>query len=104
MAQDATLHIKLDRETDDRLRQLAEARRVSKAQLVRDAIAACYQTSLADLLVAQARAVAAYQGGYISLGKLAQTMGLHVLHVRPWLEERGIAQLTAYGEDDAAHA
>lgn len=45
MAQDATLHVKIDRQTDERLLKLARSRRVSKGQLVREAITACYQTA-----------------------------------------------------------
>ena len=104
MAQDATLHIKLDSETDARLKQLAESRRTSKGQLVREAISACYQASLSDLPIHQSQALAAYQGGYISLGKLAKEMGIHVLQLRSWLAERGIVQHNAYGDEDAARA
>jgi len=104
MAQDATLHVKLDSETDARLKQLADARQKSKGQLVREAISACYQTSFSELPLQQSQAIAAYQGGFISIGKLARTMGMHVLQLRPWLEERGLTQHNAYGDEDAARA
>jgi len=104
MPQDATLHVKLDRDTDTRLKRLAEARGTSKGQLVRDAIASCYQVGLGDLPVAQQQALAAYQGGYISLSRLAQATGMHVLALRTWLQERGIEQHNAYGDADAANA
>jgi len=104
MAQDATLHVKLDRETDTRLKLLAEARNKSKGQLVREAIAACYQTSMSDLPLRQSQALAAYQGGYISIGKLGREMGMHVLQLRTWLSEQGIAQRNAYSDQDAALA
>ena len=104
MAQDATLHVKLDGKTDDHLRRLAYDRKTSKGQLVRDAIATCYQTSAADLPVRQRQALEAYQGGFISLGKLARVMGLHVLDARRWLDEHGVAQGTAWSKEDATHA
>ena len=104
MAQETTLHIKLDRETDAKLKQLAETRRTSKGQLVREAISACYQLSFADLPLQQHQALIAYQGGYISLGKLAKVMGMHALELRAWLAEQGIAQNTAYGDRDASRA
>ena len=104
MAQEATLHVKLDSETDARLKRLAEARRKSKGQLVREAISTCYQTSFAELPLQQSQAIAAYQGGYISLGKLAKVMGMHVLQLRRWLGERDISQHNAYGDEDAARA
>ena len=103
MAQDATLHVKLDRDTDARLKQLAHARGTSKGQLVRDAISACYQATMDGLPVQQSHALAAYQGGFISLSRLAKAMGMHVLEVRPWLQERGFEQRNAYGATDATH-
>lgn len=104
MAQDATLHIKLDRATDERLKQLAHDRRTSKGQLVREAISACYPSAVENLPLQQKQALTAYQGGYISLGKLARVMGLHALEMRRWLDEHGIAQQSVYGDGDAANA
>jgi predicted transcriptional regulator len=104
MPQDATLHVKLDRDTDERLTRLAYARGKSKGQLVREAIASCYQASFADLPQHQQQALAAYQGGYVSIGKLAKVMGMHVLEVRTWLNEHHIAQANALGESDADNA
>ena len=104
MAQDITLHVKLDSETDAQLKRLSAARRKSKGQLVREAISACYQTVFAELPLPQSQALMAYQGGYISIGKLAKVMGMQVLELRQWLAERDIAQRNAYGDADAAHA
>ena len=104
MAQDATLHVKLDSETDEKLKRLAEVRRKSKGQLVREAISACYQSSFADLPLQQSQALAAYQGGYISLGKLAREMGMHVLKLRQWMVEQGIPQHNVYGDEDSVRA
>lgn len=104
MAQDATLHVKLDRETDARLKRLAKSHSKSKGQLVREAISACYQASAADLPLQQRQALAAYQGGYISIGKLAKEMGLHVLDLRSWLADQGIPQRNAFGEEDTDRA
>ena len=104
MAQDTSLHVKLDSETDIHLKQLAQTRGISKGQLVREAISACYQATFAELPLNQRQALAAYQGGYISLGKLAKVMGRHVLEQRGWLEERGIAQGNVYGNEDTSHA
>lgn len=104
MPQDATLHVKLDSKTDQDLKKLAHERGKSKGQLVREAITACYQTALDDIPIRQRQAIFAYQGGYISLGKLAQEMGMHVLELRPWLQERGIAQSNAFGDEDVTNA
>jgi predicted HTH domain antitoxin len=104
MAQDATLHVKIDNATDSKLTQLAHSRDKSKGQLVREAIAACYQTSTDDVPLAQRQAIAAYQGGYISMAKLAKVMGMHALALRQWLDDHGIPQLNAYSDEDAAHA
>ena len=104
MAQDATLHVKLDSVADKKLKDLAYARGMSKGQLVREAISACYQISLADLPLQQRQALAAYEGGYISLGKLAKVMGMHALELRRWMKEHGVAQRNAFGDEDAANA
>jgi len=104
MAQNATLHIKLDKNTDKQLKQLAYVRKTSKGQLVREAITACYQTSTDQLTLSQQQALAACQGGYISINKLASIMGMHVLDLRRWLNERGIQTPTAYGTEDAGNA
>jgi predicted HTH domain antitoxin len=104
MAQDATLHVKLDKATDEKLKKLACSRDKSKGQLVREAIEVCYQTSLDDLPLSQRQALAAYQGGYLSLGRLAQVMGMHALALRRWLEEHGIPPAAAYRDEDAGHA
>jgi predicted DNA-binding protein len=104
MTQDATLHIKLDSETDRKLKNLAYSRGKSKGQLVREAITACYQTAFEELPLPQRQALAAYQGGFISMGKLAKIMGMHALAMRGWLEEHGVIPLTVYGDEDAAHA
>jgi len=104
MAQEVTLHVKLDNEMDAKLRSLAKSRRKSKGQLVRDALSAYSQIPVEDLPLHQNQALVACQGGYISLGKLARVMGMHVLQLRPWLQERGIAQNSVYGDEDAAHA
>lgn len=104
MAQTATLHVKLDAGTDGKLKRMAYNLHKSKGQLVREAITACYQTSLDELPLPQRQAIAAYQGGYISLGKLAKDMGMHVLELRRWLEERDLPLSNAYKNEDDVHA
>ena len=104
MPQDATLHVKLDSETAGKLKKLAYDQGKSKGQLVREAISACYQTKLDDLPLRQRQALAAYQGGYVSMGKLARVMGMHVLELRGWLKEHGITTRNASGEEDAQNA
>ena len=95
MAQDATLRVKIDPATKEELARLAAARKTSKGQLVRDAIFACYQVPLNELPLQQRHALAAFVGGYISIGKLAEAFGMHVLDLRRWLSERRIKQNTA---------
>ena len=104
MPRDATLHVKLDSEMDEKLKRLAATRGMSKGELVRSAIAACYQTALDDLPIRQQQAVSAYQGGYIGIGKLAKELGMHVLQLRGWLEERGLRQRTGFNDSDVQHA
>ncbi len=104
MRQDSTLHVKLDSETDRKIKELAYTQGKSKGQLVREAISACYQTSLENLPLRQQQAIAAYQGGFISLNRLARTMGMHALEQRQWLKEHGISVRTAFSESDIANA
>lgn len=104
MVQTATLHVKLNADVDQQLKKLARLRNLSKGQLVREAISACYQTTLADLPVHQRQAIHAYEGGFISLGKLSQVMGMHTLELRHWLQEHEIAQRSTYNELDVDHA
>lgn len=58
----------------------------------------------AELPLQQSQAIVAYQRGDISIGKLAKVMGMHVLQLRRWLEERDIVPRNAYGDEDAVHA
>lgn len=104
MSQDTALHIKLDSETDKKLKKLAYDQGKSKGQLVREAISACYQTAMEDLPLRQRQAIAAYQGGYISLGRLARAMGMHVLELRNWMKGHGMPTRETFNESDIAHA
>lgn len=104
MAHDAALHLKLDPAVAENLGRVAHARKVSRAQLVREAISACYQTESTGLPIKQQQALAAYQGEFISIGKLARMMGMHVLELRHWLHEHGIAQNNAYTDRESADA
>ncbi|TVR57800.1 MAG: ribbon-helix-helix protein, CopG family [Spirochaetaceae bacterium] len=104
MAHDTTLHIKIDSATNEELTRLAAARGTSKGRLVRDAISACYHVPIDELPVQQRRALAAFEGGFISIGKLAESLGLHVLEMRRWLSEHGIDQGTGTSADDHRHA
>ncbi len=102
--QTATLHVKLDPELDSRLRRLARQRKVSKGQLVRQAVASCYQLTAESLPRQQQQALAAYEGGFISLGKLAEKMGLSPVETRDWLSEHEIPQNIMFAAEDADHA
>ena len=97
MAKDATLHVKLDTALANGLKELATQRGVSVATLVRQALVATYQPQILDLSQRQRQAVEAYQGGFISLGRLAEALGLHLLEARAWLAEHQIPQNTAGG-------
>ncbi len=46
----------------------------------------------ATLHVQQRHALAAYVRGHISIGKLAEALGMHVPDLRRWLSEHGIEQ------------
>ena len=101
---DATLHIKIDKAAAENLKKIAKYRNSSQGQLVREAINSCYQADFSELPEKQKQALSAYQGGFISIGKLAEIMGMHVLEMRRWLNEREIGQNTMLGDEDALHA
>lgn len=104
MAHDATLHIKLDGITNENLKKLAYNQQKSKGQLVREALAACYQADFSGFTLKQSQALSAYNGGFISAGKLASVMGMQVLELREWLNDHGIKQNNAFGDMDHVNA
>lgn len=101
---DATLHVKLEKAMADNLKKIAKNRNTSQGQLVREAINACYQADFSSLPRNQEQALSAYQGGFISIGKLAEIMGMHVLEMRTWLNEREIAQNNMLNDDYPTNA
>jgi len=92
--QNATLHIKVKPEIAKGLKLLSKKRETSVGELIRQAVFSCYQK----------QAIAAFQGGYISLGKLAEEMGMNVLDIRIWLEEHNILQNNSFQESDIKNA
>ena len=102
--QSSTLHVKVTPELAKGLKSLSRKRETSVGELVRKAVLSCYQLELLNLNETQRRAVEAYQGGYISIGKLAEEMGMHVWHLQKWLEEHDIPQNNTFSEDDVKHA
>jgi hypothetical protein len=102
--QSSTLHIKVKPELARGLKELSRKREISVGELVRQALLSCYQLELLDLNQRQRRAIEAFQGGYISLGKLAEEMGMTVLNTRKWLNEHDIVQNNSFLEDDVKNA
>ena len=102
--QNATLHIKIKPELAQGLKELSKKRETSVGELVRQAVVSCYQIELLGLGEKQRRAFGAFQGGYISLGKFAEDMGMPVLQARKWLQEHDIPQNNSFLEDDVNNA
>jgi len=102
--QNTTLHIKVKPEIAKGLKLLSKKRETSVGELIRQAVSSCYQLELLDLNQAQKQAIAAFQGGYISLGKLAEEMGMNILDIRIWLEEHNILQNNSFQESDIENA
>jgi mRNA-degrading endonuclease RelE of RelBE toxin-antitoxin system len=73
--QNATLHVKVTPELAEGLKKLSPKRATSVGELVRQAVLSCYQIDLLTLSEKQRRAIEAYQGGYVSLGKFSEEMG-----------------------------
>ena len=102
--QSSTLHIKVTPELAKGLKMLSRKRETSVGELVRQAVNSCYQLDLLNLSEQQRRAVEAFKGGYISLGKLSEEMGMRVWNTRRWLEEHGIAQNNSFLNEDLKNA
>mgnify|MGYP002641205433 CR=1 FL=1 len=102
--QNATLHIKVKPEIAKGLKLLSKKRETSVGELIRQAVFSCYQLELLGLNQEQKQAIAAFQGGYISLGKLAEKMGMDVWDIRTWLEEHDILQNNSFQESDIKNA
>jgi predicted HTH domain antitoxin len=102
--QNSTLHIKVKPELAKRLKVLSRKKDTSVGELVRRAVISSYQPELLDLNDKQRRAVEAFQGGYISLGKLGEELGMNVWNTRAWLEEHDIPQNNSFLEDDVKNA
>ena len=102
--QNSTLHIKVKPELAKGLKALAKKRETSVGELVRQALVSCYQIDIVNLGQKQRRAIEAFQGGYISQGKLAEEMGMSVWNTREWLIEHNIAQNNSFFENDVKNA
>jgi hypothetical protein len=102
--QSSTIHVKVKPELAKGLKALSRKRETSVGELVRQAVLSCYQLDLLNLNEKQRRAVQAFQGGYISLGKLAEEMGMNIWNTRKWLIEHDIAQKNSFLEDDVNNA
>jgi len=102
--QSSTLHIKVTPEVANALKSLSKKRETSVGELVRQAVHSCYQLDMLNLNEKMRRAVEAFQGGYVSLGKLAEEMGMNVWDTRMWLTEHDIAQNNSFLEDDISNA
>jgi hypothetical protein len=104
MSQTATLHIKIEPKLARGLKAIAKHRGQTMGELVRQALSSCYQSDLVGLTAPQRQAFEAWRGGFISLSKLAQIMGLAPLAMRNWLAEHDMGQPVSYQPGDAAHA
>ena len=86
------------------LKALARKRETSVGELIRQAVNSCYQIEIANLNEKPRLAVEAFQGGYISLGKLAEEMGMNIWNTRKWLLEHDIPQNNSFFENDVKNA
>lgn len=102
--QSSTLHIKIRPEIANGLKMLSKKQDVSVGELVRRAILSNYQLDLLELNVKQKRAVEAFQGGYISIGKLSEEMGMSIWDTQKWLKDHEILQNNSFLDDDVKNA
>lgn len=72
------------------LKQMATAMHRTLGELVRDAVDSTFTLDAVERR--HQVALAAYREGFISLGKLAESLGVDPLTARSYLKERGIEQ------------
>ena len=87
------------------LKQMATARHRTLGELVRDAIDSTFTIDTVERR--HQVALAAYREGSISLGKLAESLGVDPLTARNYLQEQGLAQQVQGADEiltDAANA
>ena len=99
-----TVHIKINHEINEGLKQLGKARGMSVSELIRQALFTCYQLDMLGITNRQKQALEAYRGGFISLGKLSEMMGCSPIEMRNWLNEREIKQNNSFSDNDVANA
>jgi len=102
--QNSTLHIKVKPEIAQGLKELSRKKETSVGELVRRAVISCYQLDFYDLSEKQRRALEAFRGDYISLGKLAEEFGMNNWDIREWLNEHNIPQNNSFLESDIKNA
>lgn len=100
----SVIHVKMPPRTAQNLKALSKKRAVPVGELVRQAVGRCYQFETIELAEHQRLALAAYQGGYISIGKLSEEMGMSIPDMRQWLNEHSVPQNGAFNEDDINNA
>jgi hypothetical protein len=98
------IHVKMKPKIAHDLKLLSKKRSLPVGELVRQAVSRCYQLDTMGLSQKQSLAFAAFQGGYISIGKLSEEMGVTVIETRRWLEEHEVPQNTVFSEDDVKNA
>lgn len=87
------------------LKQMATSMHRTLGELVRDAIDSTFTVDTVERR--HQVAVAAYREGFISLGRLAQSLGVDPLTARNYLKERGVLPMVQDMEEimsDAANA
>ncbi|HIJ96727.1 MAG TPA: hypothetical protein HPP94_13515 [Desulfuromonadales bacterium] len=87
------------------LKQMSASLHSTLGELVRDAIDSSITTDTVERR--HQVALAAYREGFISMGKLAESLGVDPLTARSYLKERGLLQLVQGADEimpDAANA
>lgn len=102
--ENTTLNIKIKPELARSLKALSKKNAVSVGELVKKALVSCYQIDLIGIDSRRRHAIEAYQGGYISLGKLSEELGMSLLDTRIWLKDHNIPQNNSFLENDIENA
>lgn len=97
------LHIKIEDDLAAALKRVSTERALSVGELVRQAIRRTYLVGIQGISERQAAALAAFDNGFISLGRLGEELGMDPVSLRLWLHENGHDTGEAFSIGDVDH-
>lgn len=98
------LEMPVKAKTRQALKKIAEEQGRSVEDVAAEALEVASELGTLGLDADKTKALAAYRNAWISIGKLAELMDMHVLDVRDWLNAHGIPQNNEFEMSDIENA